>query len=49
MHQIGLERIRGMGGIIVSVKSLYYEWVRTVEKALEFEALRIKTPEGMIL
>ena len=38
-HQIGLERIRGMGGIIVSAKSLYYEWVRTVDKALEFEAL----------
>jgi nicotinamidase-related amidase len=48
-HQIGLERIRGAGGIIVSAKSLYYEWVRTVEKALEFEALGIKTPKGMIL
>lgn len=31
-HQIGLERIRGAGGIIVSAKSLYYEWIRTVEK-----------------
>ena len=48
-HQIGLERIRAAGGIIVSAKSLYYEWVRTVEKALEFEALGIETPEGMIL
>ena len=48
-HQVGLERIRGAGGIIVSAKSLYYEWVRTVEKAMEFEALRIETPEGMIL
>ena len=48
-HQIGLERIRGVGGIIVSAKSLYYEWIRTVEKALEFEALGIKIPEGMIL
>jgi nicotinamidase-related amidase len=48
-HQIGLERIRGAGGIIVSAKSLYYEWVRTVEKAMEFEALEIDTPEGMIL
>jgi len=48
-HQIGLERIRGAGGIIVSAKSLYYEWIRTVEKALEFEALGIKIPEGMIL
>ena len=48
-HQIGLERIHGAGGIIVSAKSLYYEWVRTVEKALEFEALGIETPEGIIL
>ena len=48
-HQIGLERIRGAGGIIVSVKSLYYEWVLTVEKALEFEALGIQTPDGIIL
>src|SRR5258706_9968480 len=48
-HQIGLERIRGAGGIVVSAKSLYYEWVRTVEKALEFEALGVETPEGIIL
>jgi len=48
-HQIGLERIRDAGGIIVSAKSLYYEWVRTVEKAMEFESLGIETPEGIIL
>ena len=48
-HQIGLERIRGAGGIIVSAKSLYYEWMRTVEKAMEFEALKIRTPEGIYL
>ena len=48
-HQIGLERIHTAGGIVVSAKSLYYEWVRTVEKALEFEALGIETPEGIIL
>ena len=48
-HQIGLERIRGAGGIVVSAKSLYYEWVRTVEKAMEFEALGIETPDGIVL
>lgn len=48
-HQIGLGRIRSAGGIIVSAKSLYYEWVRTVEKAMEFEALGIETPDGIIL
>jgi len=48
-HQIGLERIRGAGGIILSAKSLYYEWVRTLAKALEFEDSGIETPEGIIL
>jgi nicotinamidase-related amidase len=48
-HQIGLERIRAAGGIIVSAKNLYYEWVRTVEKAREFEACEVPTPAGIIL
>ena len=48
-HHLGLDRIRGAGGIILSAKSLYYEWVRTVAKALEFEASGIETPEGIIL
>ena len=48
-HLIGLERIRRAGGIIVVAKSLYYEWVRTVAKALEFEDSGIETPEGIIL
>jgi len=48
-HQIGLDRIRSAGGIIVSAKSLYYEWIRTVEKSIEYETSGIETPEGMIL
>ncbi len=48
-HQIGLDRIRSAGGIIVSAKSLYYEWIRTVAKSNEFEGLGIPTPEGMTL
>lgn len=48
-HQTGLERIRSAGGIILSAKSLYYEWVRTVEKAHAFESSGIPTPEGIIL
>ena len=48
-HQTGLDRIRHAGGIILSAKSLYYEWVRTVAKALEFEDSKIKTPDGIIL
>ena len=48
-HQIGIERISHAGGVILSAKSLYYEWVRTVERALEFEASGIETPEGIRL
>ena len=48
-HLIGLERIRHAGGIIVSAKSLYYEWVRTVTKAQAFEGSGIETPEGIVL
>lgn len=48
-HQIGLDRIRDAGGIIVGAKSLYYEWIRTVEKSNEYEKSGIQTPKGMIL
>lgn len=48
-HQIGLQRIHGAGGIILSAKSLYYEWIRTVAKSIEFENSGIETPEGLIL
>lgn len=48
-HQIGLDRIRGAGGIIVSAKSLYYEWIRTVEKSIEYENSGVETPERMLL
>jgi nicotinamidase-related amidase len=48
-HQIGLDRIRGAGGIIVSAKSLYYEWIRTVEKSIVFEGSGIPAPEDIIL
>jgi nicotinamidase-related amidase len=48
-HQFGLERIRGAGGIIVSAKGLFYEWVRTVEKSQEFGAFGIDPPEGIIM
>jgi len=48
-HQIGLERIRSAGGIIVSTKSLYYEWIRTIAKSIEYEKSGIETPDGLIL
>jgi len=35
-HEMGLERMRGAGVLVSSVKSVYYEWLRTVERAIEF-------------
>lgn len=48
-HQTGLERIRNAGGILVSAKSLYYEWIRTVAKSIEYESSGIQTPKGLTL
>lgn len=48
-HLHGLERIRNAGGILVSAKSLYYEWIRTVAKSIEYESSGIQTPKGMKL
>ena len=35
-HEIGIERVRRAGVVISSVKSLFYEWVRTVERCDTF-------------
>ena len=48
-HQFGLKRIRGAGGMILSAKSLYYEWIRTVAKSIEFQSSGIETPDGIVL
>ena len=48
-HLHGLERIRNAGGILVSAKSLYYEWIRMVAKSIEYESSGIQTPKGMKL
>ena len=50
-HQFGLDRIRQAGGLVVSVKGLFYEWVRTVEQARRFrsECQGLKVPEGIRL
>jgi nicotinamidase-related amidase len=50
-HTFGLDRIRQAGGAIVSVKSLFYEWLRTVEQAHRFrqECSHLGVPEGIRL
>jgi nicotinamidase-related amidase len=35
-HEVGLERMRGAGVLVTSVKSVFYEWLRTVQRAVEF-------------
>lgn len=51
-QRIGLARMERAGVVIVSAKSLFYEWVRTVERAEELEEAygdEIPCPEGMLL
>lgn len=51
-HEFGLERIRGAGAILMSLKALYYEWVRTVSmsnKISEEHLRRIVSPYGITL
>ncbi len=50
-HTAGLTRMRDAGVVIVNVKNLYYEWLRTVEQARRFrmECADLARPEGMRL
>jgi len=51
-HTFGLERMRNAGAVISSVKGLFYEWIRTVDRAKEFEKKFIKEmviPDGITL
>ena len=50
-HQAGLKRIEAAGGLLTTVKSLYYEWIRTVELANQFSTGKyswIKRPDGIV-
>lgn len=51
-HGFGLERAAGAGALITSVKSLFYEWIRTVERARQFRTATARTlalPDGVRL
>jgi len=37
-HEFGLERVRGAGVLVTSLKGLFYEWMRTVECTKRFHA-----------
>jgi Isochorismatase family len=42
-HDLGLERVAGAGALVTNVKSLFYEWIRTVERARQFRAASART------
>ena len=50
-HVFGLERIRGAGAVVISLKGLYYEWIRTVSMCnmMDEHLKRIGFPNGIIL
>ena len=51
-HGFGLERAADAGALITSVKSLFYEWMRTVERARQFRTATARTlaiPDGVRL
>jgi nicotinamidase-related amidase len=50
-HPLGLERMRSAGAVLVETKGLYYEWVRTVERASAVGELMtdVAVPDGLTL
>jgi nicotinamidase-related amidase len=50
-HRAGLQRMRSAGAVLLETKGLFFEWVRTVERARAIEALMadVPVPEGLIL
>lgn len=50
-HAAGLTRMRDAGVVVVDVKNLAYEWIRTVEQARRFrmECADLAVPEGLRL
>jgi nicotinamidase-related amidase len=48
-HEQGLARMRDAGIELVGLKGLAYEWLRTVERAREIDALLTDPPPGIVL
>jgi len=51
MHDLGLRRIREQGGEVGHAKGVYYEWLRTLDAAVRFEAEHpdLASPPGFSL
>lgn len=51
-QEVGLARMQAAGVVLLSVKSLYYEWIRTVPRDDTFKATHLRhipMPQGLIL
>lgn len=51
-HEVGLERMKNAGVLVTSLKSLFYEWIRTVEMSNTIgqeHGDRIGRPKGIVL
>jgi nicotinamidase-related amidase len=50
-HGSGLDRMRDAGAVVLTAKSLYYEWIRTVERASAVEGAMtdVPLPPGLVL
>jgi nicotinamidase-related amidase len=51
-HVFGLERMRGAGAVVMSLKGLYYEWIRTLSMCNMMDYVHLKrlgNPNGIIL
>ena len=51
-HVFGLERMRGAGALVMSLKGLYYEWIRTVSMCNMMDDVHLKRtglPKGITL
>lgn len=51
-HQVGIDRMKDAGVLVTSLKVVYYEWIRTVEKGNSIEKnliSKIGSPIGIIL
>ncbi len=50
-YSYGIQRMTAAGVSVLSLKGLFYDWVRTVDRAIEFEekyADKLEPPEGVI-
>jgi len=51
-HGFGIERMRSAGVLVTSTKSAFYEWIRTVNRAVELDekhSKELSVPDGVYL